>query len=87
MAHKTGSPTSRFDEFVNRLSVAVGHADRVEPLRAYLTGLLLSGERKSVEPMAAKVDPRPSEPVNTIRANSAPRRTGSARGTLRERAG
>jgi SRSO17 transposase len=27
-------------------------------LRAYLTGLLLSGERKSIEPMAAKIDPR-----------------------------
>jgi SRSO17 transposase len=37
--------------------VAVGHADRREPLRAYLTGLLLPGERKSVEPMAAKLDP------------------------------
>ena len=28
------------------------------PLRAYLTGLLLAGERKSVEPMAARMDPR-----------------------------
>jgi SRSO17 transposase len=36
----------------------LGHADRLEPLRAYVTGLLLPGERKSVEPMAAKVDPR-----------------------------
>ncbi|KFE72230.1 Mobile element protein [Hyalangium minutum] len=31
--------------------------DRLAPLRGYLTGLLLSGERKSVEPMAAKLDP------------------------------
>lgn len=36
----------------------IGHADRRRPLEAYLTGLLLAGERKSVEPMAAKVDPR-----------------------------
>jgi len=36
----------------------VGHADRREPLRTYVTGLLLSGERKSVEPMAARIDPR-----------------------------
>jgi SRSO17 transposase len=37
---------------------AVGHADRHEPLRVYLEGLLLPGERKSVEPMAARIDPR-----------------------------
>ena len=48
----------RFAEYLARLATAVGHADRVEPLRAYLTGLLLPGDRKSVEPMAAKVDPR-----------------------------
>jgi len=35
----------------------MGHADRLEPLRGYLTGLRLPGERKSVEPMAAKLDP------------------------------
>lgn len=49
---------SRFEEYVARLGQALGHADRLEPLRAYLTGLLLAGERKSVEPMAAKIDPR-----------------------------
>jgi SRSO17 transposase len=47
----------RFEEYLEKLGVAVGHADRREPLRAYLTGLLLPGERKSVEPMAAKLDP------------------------------
>jgi SRSO17 transposase len=49
---------ARFDRFVDRLAQAVGHADRRAPLEAYLTGLLLPGERKSVEPMAAKLDPR-----------------------------
>jgi SRSO17 transposase len=48
----------RFEEYLARLGAAVGHADRAGPLRAYLTGLLLPGERKSVEPMAAKVDPQ-----------------------------
>lgn len=48
----------RFDEYVERLAGRVGHADRRWPLEAYLTGLLLSGKRKSVEPMAAKIDPR-----------------------------
>lgn len=36
----------------------LGHADRHEPLRLYTTGLLLRGERKSVEPMAARLDSR-----------------------------
>jgi len=49
---------SRFDAYVGRLAEAVGHADRHWPLEAYLTGLLLPGARKSVEPMAARVDPR-----------------------------
>ena len=48
---------ARFEGYLEQLSAAVGHADRREPLRAYLTGLLLPGERKSVEPMAAKWDP------------------------------
>lgn len=49
---------TRFDDYVARLGETLGHADRRWPLEAYLTGLLLSGERKSVEPMAAKVEPR-----------------------------
>src|ERR671939_197520 len=44
-------------EDVERLGGVVGHADPRAPLRAYTTGLLLPGERKSVEPMAARVDP------------------------------
>ena len=49
---------SRFVAYVQRLAEALGHADRAGPLRAYCTGLLLPGERKSVEPMAAKLAPR-----------------------------
>src|ERR1700687_6143826 len=48
----------RFEAYLEKMSLAVGHADRHGPLRAYLSGLLLPGERKSVEPMAARVDPR-----------------------------
>lgn len=48
----------RFDAYVSRLAEVVGHTDRHWPLEAYVTGLLLPGERKSVEPMAAKLDPR-----------------------------
>jgi SRSO17 transposase len=48
---------SRFAAYVEGLSKALGHADRVAPLKAYCTGLILPGERKSVEPMAARVEP------------------------------
>jgi SRSO17 transposase len=47
----------RFGNYVERLGDVLGHADRRAPLRAYGTGLLLPGERKSVEPMAARLDP------------------------------
>src|SRR5204862_488710 len=47
-----------FMAYLERLTAAMGHADRHEPLRVYLEGLLLPGERKSVEPMAARIDPR-----------------------------
>ena len=53
-----GASESRFRKFVDRLAVSVGHADRLEPLRAYCMGLMLPGERKSVEPMAARIEPR-----------------------------
>ena len=51
-------PQRRFQTYLQRLGDALGHADRREPLRAYVTALCLPGQRKSVEPMAARVDPR-----------------------------
>jgi SRSO17 transposase len=36
----------------------LGHADRLAPFRSYCAGLMLPGDRKSVEPMAARVEPR-----------------------------
>lgn len=48
----------RFRDYLERLALALGHEDRREPLRAYLTGLCLPGDRKSIEPMAARIDPR-----------------------------
>lgn len=48
---------SRFAAFVERLAAVLGHADRVGPMKAYCTGLMLAGDRKSVEPMAARVEP------------------------------
>lgn len=55
---KKESALQRFDKYVELLHRAIRHADRRDPLELYLTGLLLPGERKSVEPMAARVDPR-----------------------------
>ena len=46
----------RFAAYIEGLAEAAGHADRRVPLRNYCTGLLLPGERKSVEPMAARLD-------------------------------
>src|SRR5690348_7632585 len=42
---------------MDSLAQAAGHIDRATPLKLYCTGLLLPGERKSVEPMAARVSP------------------------------
>ena len=39
------------------LAKAAGHEDRQTPLKNYCKGLLLPGERKSIEPMAARLDP------------------------------
>jgi SRSO17 transposase len=47
----------RFAAYVDGLASAIGHADRVGPLRDYCTGLMLPGDRKSVEPMAARTAP------------------------------
>lgn len=47
----------RFSGYVEGLASVIGHADRAGPLRDYCTGLLLPGERKSVEPMAALTAP------------------------------
>jgi SRSO17 transposase len=52
-----GTSEARFAAYVQGLSSVLGHADRIGPLRDYCTGLILPGERKSVEPMAAKTAP------------------------------
>ncbi len=48
---------SRFAAYVEGLMSVIGHADRCRPLRDYCMGLILPGERKSVEPMAARTAP------------------------------
>jgi SRSO17 transposase len=52
-----GPQQRRFAAYIEGLAKAAGHADRRTPLKNYCTGLLLPGERKSVEPMAARLAP------------------------------
>jgi SRSO17 transposase len=52
-----GAQQKRFAAYLDRLAQAAGHLDRAVPLKSYCTGLLLPGERKSVEPMAARLCP------------------------------
>lgn len=47
-----------FEQYLEHLSQALGHADRRAGLRGYCTGLLQPLVRKSVEPMAAALDPQ-----------------------------
>ena len=49
--------SKRFDLYMNHLSEGLGHLDRHAGLKGYCTGLMLPLARKSVEPMAARVDP------------------------------
>jgi SRSO17 transposase len=51
------SSESRFAAYVEELVSVIGHADRAAPLRDYCLGLVMPGERKSVEPMAAVTAP------------------------------
>ena len=52
-----GPQQRRFAAYIEGLANAAGHTDRHIPLKNYCTGLLLPGERKSVEPMAARLAP------------------------------
>jgi SRSO17 transposase len=52
-----GKQQQRFAAYLDSLARAAGHADRAIPLRSYCTGLLLPGERKSIEPLAARLAP------------------------------
>lgn len=51
------SASARFDRYMSHLAEGLEHADRHAGLKSYCTGLMLPLSRKSVEPMAARVDP------------------------------
>src|ERR671925_319255 len=58
MPNLASARARRFHAYVERLTAALGHQDRHGPLRDYVPGLCLRGDGKSIEPMAARVDPR-----------------------------
>lgn len=47
----------RFDEYVSMKAGHLGHADRVGAVSRLLRGVDAAGDRKSIEPMAARVAP------------------------------
>src|SRR5690348_186560 len=48
---------ARLAAYLDAITGELGHASRAASAQAYCTGLLLPGERKSIEPMAARLDP------------------------------
>ena len=59
---RTASPRpspqeQRFAAYLEGLAKAAGHRDREQPLKDYCRGLLLPGQRKSIEPIAARLHP------------------------------
>jgi SRSO17 transposase len=51
------STSQRFEHYMEHLAGGLGHMDRHRGLKDYCTGLMLPIRRKSVEPLAANVDP------------------------------
>jgi SRSO17 transposase len=58
-----GPQEKRFAAYIEGLATAAGHEDRHGPLKNYCKGLLLPGERKSIEPIAARLDPESVQPM------------------------
>jgi SRSO17 transposase len=56
-AKRVSAGERRFEDYLDGIVTALGHGGRAEPARAYCTGLLLPGSRKSIEPMAARLAP------------------------------
>ena len=56
-ARRPRSGEERFAAYLEAIVAAMPHRRRAAAARAYCTGLLLPGERKSIEPMAARIAP------------------------------
>ena len=62
------SGEARLAAYLDAIAGVLGHARRVAAAQAYCTGLLLPGERKSIEPMAARLARRFRLPYTFFRA-------------------
>ena len=56
-ARRPRAGEERFAAYLEAIVAVLGHASRAAAAQAYCTGLLLPGERKSIEPMAARMEP------------------------------
>src|ERR687889_577565 len=56
-ARRPRTGEARFAAYLEAVAAVLGGVRRAASARAYCTGLLLPGERKSVEPMAARAEP------------------------------
>ena len=56
-ARRPRTGEARFAAYADAIAAVLGHARRAAAARAYCTGPLLPGERKSIEPMAARIEP------------------------------
>jgi SRSO17 transposase len=56
-ARRPRTGDGRFAAYLEAIAAVLGHASRASAARAYCIGLLLPGERKSIEPMAARIEP------------------------------
>src|SRR5215210_3123437 len=54
---RPGTGEARFAAYLEAITAGLGDVRRAASAQAYCTGLLLPGERKSVEPMAARIEP------------------------------
>src|SRR5919107_223426 len=56
-ARRPRTGEARFAAYLEAIAAVLGDVRRAASARAYCTGLLLPGEHKSVEPMAARIEP------------------------------
>src|ERR687894_1693374 len=56
-ARRPGTGEARFAAYLDAIAAVLDNVRRAASARDYCTGLLLPGERKSVEPMAGRVEP------------------------------
>src|SRR3990170_976450 len=56
-ARRPRAGEERLGAYLDAIVAVLGHASRSAAARAYCTGLRRPGERKSMEPMAARIEP------------------------------